>query len=179
MKLAFYPVLSQIRFALSFMITHGITLEGLEDSIHLSVNLAVIEQRVALQIKDPDGNVVLTQNPLSLAVSLGGRPEEEVLEELFQDFKRQIEAQSDMAIGIFINQRADFRNKLLYADDAGFHAMGDKLEDLIHNTFRETFRDMLWCIAALLTNTPVNRNWGIVSQFISLYQRVLVEAKVS
>lgn len=117
-------------------------------------------------------------NPLAVAVSWGDRPEIEVVDELFTDFVKLIKDQRGMALRDFVTGRADYRNKLLYADDAGFLAMKEDLRTLIDTVFRTTMRDLLWCLAILLTNTPGFKDWGLVSQFIGLYRRVLTESRI-
>lgn len=72
----------------------------------------------------------------------------------------------------------DYRNKLLYADDAGFVVMAEDFETLLRDVFTTTLRDLLWCLAVLLGNSPVARDWGLVSQFVGLYRRVLRESGV-
>jgi hypothetical protein len=81
-----------------------------------------------------------------------------------------------MTVREFVTARAEYRNKLLYAD-AGFLAMEDDLEHLIDTVFRATFQDILWCLAVLLPNTPASRDWGLVSQFIGLCRHVLAELR--
>jgi hypothetical protein len=82
-----------------------------------------------------------------------------------------------MTVSEFISIRADYRNKLLYASDAGYVAMDDSLKDLIE-IFKSTYRDLLWTLATLLGNSPPGKGFGLVSQFIALYRRVLVEARL-
>ena len=177
-KLAFYPVLSQFRFVLADMVTHGITLDGLEDVLHWHVEPTRVEDRIMLRIVDGQGKELMTHNPLTVAVSWRDRPDAEVIDALFNDFVRLIRDQRGMTLREFVTARADYRNKLLYADDAGYLAMDEDLRTLIDTVFRSSLRDLLWCIAVLLTNTPTLRDWGLVSQFISLYRRVLTESRV-
>jgi len=177
-KLAFYPVLSQFRFVLGDMVTHGITFDGLEDVLYWHVAPARVENRIVLRIFDGEGKELITCNPLAAAVAWGDRPEPEVVDELFSDFVRLIGDQRGMTLREFVTTRADYRNKLLYADDAGFLAMAEDLPTLIDTVFRTTIRDLLWCLAILLTNKPALKDWGLVSQFIGLYRRVLTESRV-
>lgn len=55
--------------------------------------------------------------------------------------------------------------------------MGDDLKDMIED-FKITYRDLLWTLAALLGNTPPDKKWGLVGQFIALYRRVLTESRL-
>jgi hypothetical protein len=177
-KLAFYPVLSQFRFVLGDMLNQGITLDGLEDVLHWHVAPVRLENRIVLRISDREGNEIITHNPLAVAVSWEDRPDCEVVDALFKDFVKLIRDQRGMSLREFVTARADYRNKLLYAEDAGYSTMDEDLRTLIDTVFRPALRDLLWCLAVLLTNTPALRDWGLVSQFISLYRRVLTESRV-
>jgi hypothetical protein len=54
-KLAFYPVLSQLRFAIGGMLEQGITFTGLEEHIHWSVTAIRVDDQVKLQIRNEAG----------------------------------------------------------------------------------------------------------------------------
>ena len=177
-KLSFYPVLSQFRFALGDMITKGITINGLEDVLHWHVVPAQVEDRIVLRIIDGNKNEIITHNPLAIAIALDNRTHSEVVDKLFRDFVALIHDQRSMTLREFVTARADYRNKLLYAEDAGYREMDEDLRTLIDTVFRTTLSDLLWTLAVLLTNPPVLRDWGLVSQFISLYRRVLIESGV-
>ena len=177
-KLAFYPVLSQFRFVLGGMIENGITLDGLEDVLHWRVEPKRMENRIVLRITDNEGKELISHNPLAVAVSQDDRTDAEVVDALFNDLAQLIQDQQGMTVRAFVTTRADYRNKLLYAEDAGYLAMAEDLHTLVDAVFRTTLRDLLWCLAVLLTNTPTLRDWGLVSQFISLYRRVLAESRV-
>ena len=160
------------------MITKGITFDGLEDVLHWHVTPARVEDRIVLRISDGDGKELITHNPLAVAVSWDNRPDAEVVQKLFEDFVEIIRDQRGMTLREFVTARADYRNKLLYAEDAGYIGMDEDLCTLFDTVFRTALRDLLWILAVLLTNTPALRDWGLVSQFISLYRRVLVESRV-
>jgi hypothetical protein len=164
-KLAFYPVLSQLSFILSDMF-RGITLEGLEHVLHWRVMPTRHEDRVVLRIEDREGKLLVNVNPLDLAIALGERPEHEVVDELFADFEQMVANHHGLTVRQFVTARADFRNKLLYAEDGGTFSIAETLEQLTRDFFSKSLRDLLWCIAALLTNKPSMRSWGPVSQFI-------------
>jgi len=51
-KLAFYPVLSQFRFVLGDMLEQGITIDGLEDVLHLNVRAECRDDKIQLIITD-------------------------------------------------------------------------------------------------------------------------------
>ena len=55
--------------------------------------------------------------------------------------------------------------------------MGETLAEIRAIVQRDLTR-LLWCLAALLTNKPASKRWGAVGQFIALYRRVMLEAKV-
>jgi hypothetical protein len=176
-KLAFYPVLSQFKNALSYLFSEGMTMEGLEERVHWTLKPVLHEKKVLLQLIDKDGKDFIKQNPLAIKVSRDDLSDDEVIEELFTDFEKVIEDQQKMTVREFVTVRADYRNKLLYAEDAGYMAMDDDLKDMIES-FKITYRDLLWTLAALLGNTPPGKTWGLVGQFIALYRRVLTEAKL-
>lgn len=176
-KLSFHPVLSQFKFALEYLLSEGMTLDGFEDYIHWTMKPILSDKQVLLQIIDNNGKEIIKHNPLALKVSREDLSDEEVVEELFKDFEKAIQDQQRMTVREFVLSRADYRNKLLYADDAGYMAMAEDLKDLIEN-FKLTYRDLLWTLAALLGNDPPGKTWGLVGQFISLYRRVLTESKI-
>ena len=176
-KLAFYPVIWQMRIVLEDMVSHGITLEGLEDVLHWGVKTVRAGDRISLRIANAAGETVRDHNPLALAITLDGKTDEEVLESLYEQFKETVLQQHAMTVREFVGTRADFRNKLLYAEDGQVHSMAESLRFLIDEVFKPTLRDLLWCLAVLLTNEPAARNWGLVSQFVSLYRMVLSTSK--
>ncbi len=177
-KLAFSPILARMGFILGDMVRHGITFDGLEDVIHLHAKPVVHEGQVILRIEDGAGKVLLRPNPLNVAISKDGLSDDEVVDELFSDLKQMLRDQHGMTVRQFITARADFRNKILYAEDGGILQMGESLEHLLNNVFSETLRNLLWCVALLLTNEMTARSWGLISQFIRLYRKALVEANV-
>jgi len=178
-KLAFHPVLSQFRFVLGDMLTHGITVDGLEDVLHWHVTPARIGNRVLLRISDGAGKELLTHNPLAVAVARDDRTDDEVIGAMYDDFARLIREQHGKDVRAFVTERAEYRNKLLYAEDAGFLSMAESLDELIESAFRTTLRDLLWCLAVLLTNAPVRPDYGLVAQFVGLYRRVLAECRLA
>jgi hypothetical protein len=178
-KLAFYPVLSQLRFVLDDMLQHGITVEGLEDVLHWHVKAVRHEDRVVLRVTQSDGEKLIDLNPLDVAITRSDRSEREVLEELFADFEQTVFDQHDLTVRHFVTVRADFRNKLLYAEDGATFSLAETLQQLTETVFARSLRELLWCLAALLTNKPTARTWGVVSQFIGLYRRVLSKSKIT
>ena len=177
-KLAFYPVLSQLRFAIGDMLTDGLTMPGLEGYLHLQATAIRVGDQVKLQIRDQDGKDLINFNPLDIAITQGDRELGEVLEALYRDLERTIADQRGMTVRQFITERAEYRNKLMYAEDAGYLSMKETLEYLIRECFTVIIRDLLWCLAILLSDKPLVPHWGLISQFISLYRRVMTEAKV-
>jgi hypothetical protein len=115
-------------------------------------------------------------NPLNVSVSRD-LDHEEIAEELYRDFEKEVRENNDMSVREFVTARAEFRNLLLYAGDGGHHAMNETLSDLMP-MFKRAYRDLLWTLCVLVGNAPSSKEWGLVSQFIDLYRRVLVEAKL-
>jgi hypothetical protein len=177
-KLAFHPVLTQLGWILAELLEHGITFKGLEDVLHWSVAVVRHEDRVVMRISDGEGKGLLDANPLDVAITLEGENEALVIESLYEQFSSEIAHQTRLSVRQFVTTRADFRNKLLYSEDGGSVSMAEPLQELIDKVFSRTARDLLWALALLLTNKPTAKSWGLISQFIGLYRKVLTEAKV-
>jgi hypothetical protein len=171
-KLAFYPVLSQFRFIVNDYFAHGITFDGWEDILHWHLRLVVSGDRIMLQILDKEGKEIIINDPLCANISVDGLDEDAVIDRLCKDLSDTIKDQRGLSVRQFVAERADYRNKLLYAGDAGFTLMGETLRELI-SIFHQVFHDLVWILAVLLGGTPPSKHWGLVSQFISLYRRVL------
>lgn len=177
-KQFFYPVLSQLRFVLEDFHVGGIAPSGLEGHVHWGVKPACIDRRVVFQLSDGNGKTIINVNPLDVSIMLGDNGDKEVLAKLLADLTSTVAEQHDLSLRDFIKERADYRNKLLYAGDGGATSMAETLEELLEQVFRRTLRDLLWCLAVLLTNKPTASSWGLVSQFISLYRMALHEARL-
>lgn len=176
-KLAFYPVLSQFRFILADM-AEGFVPEGLDDFDGWSATMVCQNNHVDVVVKGADGAEVIRVNPFSVAISRDDLTHDEVVEEMYRDFEREVGRQHNVPVRQFVISRSDFRNKLLYAEDGGMWQMGETLEELLDTTFKTTLRDLLWALSALVCNEPLQANFGLVAQFVSLYRRVLAEAGV-
>ncbi len=174
-KLAFYPVLSQFRFILADM-AEGFVPEGLDDAGGWNANLACDNNHVDLVITGEDGAEVIRVNPFSIAISRDDLTHEEVVEKMYRDFEREVDKQHNVPVRQFVTFRSDYRNKLLYAEDGGGWRMGETLEELLDTNFKTTLRDLLWLLGTLVCNEPLQANFGLVAQFVSLYRRVLAEA---
>jgi hypothetical protein len=177
-KLAFYPVLSQLWFAIGDMLVNGITMPGLEGRLHWHLSAVRSGDQVKLQIRDEHGKELIEFNPLDLSITQDDKPLDAVIDSLFNELTNNISDQRGISVREFVTERADYSNKLLYAQDAGFVAMAEDLDTLIRDRFSVILRDLIWCLAVLLSDRPLLPHWGLISQFIALYRRVLVEAKV-
>ncbi len=176
-KLAFYPTLAQFRFILGDVLAHGFTMEGLEEVINWTAKPVIDGNQIKLAIIDGKGKELIRHNPLAVAISRDDIPDEEIVASLLKEFTGLVERQQKKTLRVFLLERADFRNKLLYASDAGSLEMGDRLVDLIDD-FKQTYHDLLWALAVLLGAEPAIKHWGLVSQFIGLYRSALIEAGV-
>lgn len=179
-KLAFYPVLSQFRSVLSDMIRHGITFPGFEQVMLMKIDPSIEEGRLVLRLVSNlprSAGASIPLNPLNVSVSRADLDHDEIADELYRDFEKEVGENNGMTVRRFVTARAEFRNLLLYAGDGGHQAMGETLSDLMP-MFERTFRDLLWTLCVLVGNAPASKEWGLVSQFIDLYRRVLVEAKL-
>ena len=174
-KLAFYPVLSQFRFILADLFRDGFTVDDL-DTLHWHAQPAVEEDRVVLIIRDGEKEI-LRHAPLSVAISHNDDSHEQIIEALHADFTRLVQEQQGMTLREFVTARASYRDKLLYAEDGGYVEMGEPLSELLP-LIKESAVYMLWTLAILLTSKPPSKQWGLVSQVIALYTRVLDECRV-
>lgn len=54
-----------------------------------------------------------------------------------------------MSLREFVTSRADFRNKLLYAEDGATFSMEESLEYLIENVFAPSLQALLWSLVGI------------------------------
>lgn len=176
-KLSFYPTLAQFRFILGDMLAQGFTMEGLEEIINWTAEPVFDGKQIKLAILDDKGKEIIRHNPLATAITREGASDEEIVRGLLKEFTGLVQRQQKTSLKIFLLERADYRNKLLYASDAGSLEMGDRLVDLM-DAFKQTYHDLLWTLAVLVGAEPLIKRWGLVSQFIGLYRLALIEAGV-
>jgi hypothetical protein len=176
-KLSFYPALSQFRFIIVDMLHHGFTFDGFEDVINWSVEPVIDGSNIKLAVLDNNGKELIRHNPLSTFISQGDLHGKDVVPLLLVEFENLITDQRGTTMREFLLERADFRNKLLYASDAGSVAMEDRLPELIE-AFKRTYQDLLWVLAILIGGEPPSKQWGMVSQFIAFYREALIRAGV-
>jgi hypothetical protein len=160
------------------MLVDGITLDGLEDKVHWKVSAVCVDGKVKLRIDDETGKQLVLVNPLNAAVRHGDHNDEIVIDELYKDLAATVMEQRGESMREFVLARAEYRNKLLYADDGGFVQMDEDLNTIIERSIKPALRDLIWCLAVLLSDGPHMKDWGLISQFIGLYRRVLAEAKI-
>ena len=146
--------------------------------LHWNVKAVRSDDKIVLRLFDQGGNKIIDLNPLAVSISLPGLSDSDVVETLYTSFSQTLSDQSEMTVRQYISVRAEYRNKILYAEDGNTYSMAENLDFLIRKVFSITIRNLLWCLAILLSNSPENRNWGLVSQFISLYRKVLIQSKV-
>jgi hypothetical protein len=171
-KLSFYPVLQTFRWSLHHLFADGFTLEGLEDVIDWRIRPVVRDRKVMLLIHSGKGEEILSTAPFTFSVSMSGKTDEDVINELYADFEKEIKKQGKVSVHQFIIDRAEYRNRLLYANDDGYVEMEETLEQLLE-IFRRSLHDLLWVVALLLGDPPPSKKWGIVAQFIAVYRKVL------
>lgn len=176
-KLAFPIVLQQLAFVINGFLQDGLTLEGLEDYLTWKVAPTIQDGRVMLQVSDEANKALLTINPLDVSVNQMGNSPKEAVESLVQELAEHVRSNWNLSLKEFVSQRADFRNKLLYADDGMTYSMNESLREL-RPTFERDLKHLLWGLGCILTNVPLVKSWGLVNQLLSLYRRVLVEAKL-
>ncbi|TFZ08931.1 hypothetical protein [Ramlibacter humi] len=176
-KLAFTPVLSEMATVFEDFLKNGLAPAGLEGVTTWRVVPAVKDGKAVLTLFAHDGKFLIDVNPLDVSISRDEASDDEVVQHLYDDFFARLPDDGENRVKTFITQRADYRNKLLYAEDGQSYLMGETLAEIRAIVERDLTR-LLWCLAALLTNKPASKRWGAVGQFIALYRRVLLEAKV-
>lgn len=176
-KLAFYPVLQQFRFLVEDMLRHGFTLDGLEGLVNWTAKPVVEERRIKLAICRETGEELMRISPFSFEISKGDIHGQDVVPLLLKEFASTIRGQHAATLREFLVVRADFRNRMLYATDAGSARLGDRLADL-RELFGQTLHDLLWVLTLMVGGEPPSKQWGIISQFIGLYRLALIEAKI-
>lgn len=176
-KLTFYPALLQFRFIIGDMLHHGFTLEGVKGAADFTARPVVDEKRIKLALYDKDGKELLRTSPFAINISRDDVAPENMPKVLLGEFAETIKAQHNATLRAFLVYRADFRNQMLYASDAGSLELGDPLAAL-RKEFETTYHDLLWVLALLVGGEPPGKDWGIVNQIISVYRLALIEAKM-
>lgn len=174
-KLTFYPVLLQFRFIIGDMLK-GFGLKGLEH-LNWTAKPVVDGAKILLALHDAEGKELIRHNPFSIMISRGEVTGQEIVPELLAELTQTIKDQHGSTLKEFLLERADFRNKLLYATDAGSMRMGGSLAEM-SKQFEQTYHDLLWVVALLVGGEPPSKDWGLVSQFIGLYREALIVAGV-
>lgn len=142
-KLSFYPVLQQFKFAIGYMLNEGFVIEGIEDLMQFRARPVVDGKAIRVAVLKEDGSTLIRHDPFDVVVSRNGVQNKDIVPLMLVEFEEQVKAQHSGTLKDFISRRADFRNQLLYANDAA--AMGfmeDKLIDIL-DKFKETYRDLL------------------------------------
>ncbi|WP_443114465.1 hypothetical protein [Herbaspirillum seropedicae] len=176
-KLSFPVVLAHFAHRLMDIYVHGVTLNDAR-KIGLKASLVPHKDRMVLRLSDDTGKTILDTNPLASEIALAVDGSSVNAETLFADLLDFVQDRAKMSLGTLISTRVDFRNKLLYADDSGFFDEPQDFSFAYNRHVVPTVQYMLNALAILLTNAPLNKDWGVVSQFIALYQRALSEYKL-
>ncbi|MDX8124937.1 hypothetical protein SKZ59_24475 [Janthinobacterium sp. GMG2] len=175
-KLMFYPIISLMRYNISWIFGEGVMSRS-SDKL-FNARLTMSQNGAKMVFFDCNEKELISMNPLDIFLTREGDSNIDVIEELFNDLVEKVQEVHGVSLREFVSLRAEFRNKLLYAEDGGFITGGDDVVGLLKENFDSTYRTLLWCIAILLSNSPANPKLGIISQFISLYRRVLLHVKV-
>lgn len=177
-KLTFYPVLMQFSWIVGDMLTHGFSLEGLEDLLHWRIKPVIDGTSIKLMLyNNDDGKEIIKHDPLSTTLNQGDVHGADVVPLLLADLAETVQTQLGKTLRQYFADRADFRNQLLYATDGGIVAMHDSLTDLV-NKFNDSYRALLWVLALIIGGQPPSKEWGLASQFIGVYHAALIEAGV-
>lgn len=171
-KLMFSPVLLLMKNVLIETLGPNLNIHGLD----IEVKPRFENNAVNVYLSIPSSGFKITLNPLAMFINLEDE-NDDVIDSLFERLKHDIKKSLDITLKDFFSKRADFRNMLLYSNDGGFNNYIIEYEELMSG-FNESFEALLWTLAALLTNDPLSPNLGLVTQFISIYRRVLIDVKV-
>lgn len=171
-KLMFSPVLLLMKNVLAETLGPNLNIYG----VPVEMKPRFEKGSVELCFSIPDKDFMMSLNPLSVFINLEDE-DGDVTESLFERLQSEVSEDLGISLKEFVVRRADFRNQLLYSSDGGFDNYQIDYDDLMSG-FNVTFEALLWSLAALLTNNPLNPHLGVVTQFIAVYRRVLIEAKV-
>lgn len=175
-KLSVYPVIAQFRFILGNMLK-SFAPEGME-FISWSAKPVIDGKNIKLAIYGAKGEEIFRHTPLAVMISQGETQGGDVIPALLADLEENVRDHRNLTLKQFLLERADYRNKLLYATDAlGHVVMDDTLEEMI-SMFKQTYHDLLWVLVILIGAEMPSKEWGLVSQFIGLYREVLIKAGV-
>ncbi len=176
-KQLFSPTVHNIAIIVSAFLESGLRIDVVEGgpSIDISIEPIIAENKLLLRLHIGENHIDNSPFNFFLNKSDG---QEDVVETLYEDFEELIKYNGYDSIKKFAKHRVDFRNKILYAEDAMIFDVGEEIENVL-SSVTQTLNEVLWIIALLLSNddSPAKK-WGIASQFLRLYERVLKEAKI-
>ncbi|MGB0575903.1 MAG: hypothetical protein ACPGPC_07065 [Alphaproteobacteria bacterium] len=128
-------------------------------------------------VSNDDGIEIAAINALSVQITRKESSNIDVVNSIYDGIVSGIFDLNQMSLNAFLRNRKDYRNKIFYADDDKRNGMGETLEELLP-VFIRAYRDLLWTLGLMVANKVPSDSWGVVSQFISVYRRVLKEAGV-
>lgn len=174
-KLAFLPVLVQFIHAAEHL-TEGFSIPGLEGRLTWKPALEIEGRKVVVRIRDEEGKTLIDVDPFSFSISRDDLEDAAVVPALLEGMRAHIKELRGLDLKDFIEERAVYRDRLLYAYDGTppIYTMHETLEELFA-TFDESLRALLGVLALVLSGPPPVKTWGVVAQFIELYRRVLAE----
>lgn len=176
-KQLFSPTVHNISTIVSSFLENGLSIEIVEDgpSTDVFVKPIIAKDKVLLRLHI--GDKYIDNSPFNAFLNVNDE-QEDVLDSLFQKFEDLIKGHGYNSIKEFAADRTDFRNKILYAQDAMIFDVGEEIENVL-SSVTHALNEVLWVIALLLSNddSPAKK-WGISTQFLLLYDRILRAAKV-
>lgn len=176
-KQLFSPVVHNIAIIISTFLENGVGIDVIESGsgVGVSIEPIIAENKVMLRLHI--GEKHIDNSPFNFLLKKNDG-QENVVETLYDDFEELIKYNGYDSVKKFAKHRVDFRNKILYAEDAMIFDVGEEIEKVL-SSVTQILNEVLWVIALLLSNddSPAKK-WGIASQFLRLYERVLKEAKV-
>ncbi len=176
-KQLFSPTVHNIAIIVSTFLENGMSIDVIEGApgIDISIEPIIAENKVMLRLHI--GEKHIDNSPFHFFLNKNDE-QEDVVESLYEEFEELIKNHGYNSVKEFAKHRVDFRNKILYAEDAMIFDVGEEIENVL-SSVTQILNEVLWVIALLLSNddSPAKK-WGIASQFLRLYERVLKEAKV-
>ena len=176
-KQLFSPTVHNIAIIVSTFLENGMRIDVIEDGPGLDVSIEPIISEDKVMLRLHIGEKYIDNSPFNFFLNKNDE-QEDVVESLYEEFEELIKNCGYNSVKAFSKHRVDFRNKIFYAEDAMVFDVGEEIENVL-SSVTQIINEVLWVIALLLGNddSPAKK-WGIASQFLQLYDRVLKEAKV-
>lgn len=176
-KQLFSPAVHNVAIIVSTFLENGMSIDVIEGGPGLDVSIEPIIAEDKVMLRLHIGEKHIDNSPFNFFLNKNDE-KEDVVEALYEEFEELIKNSGYNSVKEFSKHRVDFRNKIFYAEDAMIFDVGEEIENVLFSV-TQILNEVLWIIALLLSNddSPAKK-WGVASQFIRLYERVLKEAEV-